>query len=379
MRLAPRDRSLPERDELLLLHAALDTDDESALGSWRQWRTANVLDPMGTASYRLLPLIYRRLAHLDADPRDLQHLKNVYRYEWYANQVLMRAAAGVLVQLRDAQIPTLVLKGAALQALHYRDAGTRPMQDVDVLVPTAAVHDAIDVLVDGGWRPEYLQPHQRVGIHHSQSFSHPDDCDVDLHWHALYQPANESDLWEGAVPVTVGGVETLAASATDQLLHVCVHGRNRSETPSVRWIADAAAVLRGSEVDWSHFVDRARARGVTLTAGSALRYLRAEFDLDVPEAALRSLAAARPSLSERSAYELSLRLSPVSHVRAAVVLWNRLRRQRAVDPPYAAPRSYPAYVAQAYGFGSPRGLLAEQFRRAVGRGRSASARGYKPA
>ena len=372
------DRSWPTRDERLLLAAGVSRDDSDALRAWRAWRATNALDPIEPTSYRLLPLAYRRLAGLDVDPRDLFHLKNVYRYEWYANQMLMRRAAGVLRRFAAAGIPTLVLKGAALQALQYRDAGTRPMDDVDVLVPTADAARAVDLLLAAGWKPTYLRPHDRIAVHHSQPFDHPDDGSVDLHWHALHQPADEADFWEAAVPVVIGGVDTLAPCATDQLLHVCVHGRPWGVTPSMRWVADALAVVRGDDgVDWDRLVLRARARGVTLELREALSYLAETFGADVPPATLGALAGIRPTLTERAAHGASTRLPPPSQVRTLVTFWDRWRRLGAVDPPYARPARFDEYVYLYFGFTGPRPLLAEAVRRRVGRGRSASARGYR--
>ena len=55
--------------------------------------------------------------------------------------------------LESAGIATLLLKGAAFVADTRLDAGMRPMNDVDVLVPTAQAGAAIDVLLSWGLCP----------------------------------------------------------------------------------------------------------------------------------------------------------------------------------------------------------------------------------
>ena len=67
----------------------------------------------------------------------------------------------VLGELRRRGIEPMLLKGAALTLLHYRDSGLRPMEDVDILVsngpdlrgkakPTAAPIVAAAALSAGG-------------------------------------------------------------------------------------------------------------------------------------------------------------------------------------------------------------------------------------
>ena len=152
------------------------------------------------------------------------------------------------------------------------------MDDVDVLVPPADAHRAVDVLLGAGWAPEYLQPHRRIAVHHSQGFEHPDDGTVDLHWHTLNESSDDAGIWHAAVPVVVGGVDTLAPAPSDQLLLVCVHARPRVPDPPVRWVAESLTVLRGGGVEWERVVATARAGRVTLPLAEALAYLSERFD-----------------------------------------------------------------------------------------------------
>jgi len=57
----------------------------------------------------------------------------------------------VLVSFHRAGIQTILLKGAALILLHYKDPGLRPMVDFDILVPAGKAAAAIKVLTELGW------------------------------------------------------------------------------------------------------------------------------------------------------------------------------------------------------------------------------------
>jgi len=71
-------------------------------------------------------------------------LTGAYRRSWYRNQFLFDAAAKLIDQLAAAGVPVLVIKGAALCTLHYRDIGARPMDDVDMLVAPEHARLAMD-------------------------------------------------------------------------------------------------------------------------------------------------------------------------------------------------------------------------------------------
>src|SRR5439155_532119 len=99
----------------------------------------------------------------------------------------------------EAGLQTMVLKGAALSTLYYRDTGARPMLDFDVLVHTGEATTALDVLERAGWRlTAGLSRRQLLASRHSMALVAPDGLSVDLHWRALDQPARDDDFWDGA-------------------------------------------------------------------------------------------------------------------------------------------------------------------------------------
>src|SRR5205807_8355009 len=137
------------------------------------------------------------------DP-EMGRLKEAYESSWYTNQLLFDHGAPALNALRRAEVETLVLKGAALSGLYYRDAGARPMEDVDVAVTAADAPRAIATLRALGWRPE-VEPTAAVrSARHSVPFSDGRGAVLDLHWRILWQPRPERSLWAASRRIVIG-------------------------------------------------------------------------------------------------------------------------------------------------------------------------------
>lgn len=292
----------------LLLKAAL-LQGEPALRAWEGWkRTVDLRDPLDPECYRMLPLVYRNLRTLGlADPW-MGRLAGVYRREWYRNRLLLHAAAGALARLHAGGIETMVLKGAALLTAYYRDCGVRPMGDCDVLVPTAGRRGAIDVLVRSGWKPLYRDPARLtdavLDTRHSWGFVDARGLQLDLHWHALWlscDPDADDDFWSRAEALTLEGVATRVLDPASLLLNVCVHGAEWEQAAPLRWIADAAIILRerGAQLDWDRGTAQAERHHAALLLRDALVYLRDSLGAAVPDYALARLHRARISKLER--------------------------------------------------------------------------------
>lgn len=307
--LASRDGGCwPTTRQETLLAAALASGD-AAVRAWYAWGADSDLDQIDSGSRRLLPMVYRTLQRAGVSGPSLARLKSVYRHSWYTNQLLLANAATVLRAFEREGIQTLVLKGAALTALYYQDAGVRPMNDLDLLVPTAQGPTALHLAERWGWRPYpgFVTPRLLLPAHHACAFLDRAGREIDLHWHLLPEclaPDADTDLWSGSLPLTLGGTSTRALNAADQLLHTCVHGTVWNRVPPFRWVADATLILRSDElpVDWVRLLEQARARRLTLPLFAALRYLRRRWGAPVPAWVLDRLRQTPVTLIERLAF-----------------------------------------------------------------------------
>jgi len=299
----------PNRQELVLLKAAV-LDGQAALDAWHEWRRTGDIDAVDRPSYEVLPVLYRNIERLGGDDPDLGRLKGIYRRTWYHNQVLIRHAATAISELSSAGIEAMVLKGAAVMELHYHDHGIRPMHDVDILVPTPLARQAIRAIQEAGWMPypDPSRPVERdISVLHGAGFVNGQGGGVDLHWHALEECCQDNaddDFWAASRPIALNGVPARAQSATDLLLHLCVHGSRGQPDHVIRWVADALTVLRdgASPIDWDRLVSQASTRRLSLPVGESLRYVAETFGAPVPADALVRLERAPVSWLERVDY-----------------------------------------------------------------------------
>ena len=299
----------PTRAQELMLRAAL-LQREPALESWNEWKRNVNIDVIDYGSHRMVPQLYRNLQRHGVKEQLMDRFKGVYRYYLYKNEILMHRIGSLLAAFEDAGIETMVLKGAALIQLYYRESGLRPMLDADVLVQTHQAERAMELLTRLQWKPRYTRPLMRIPIIHSTPFEDSAGRQVDLHWHLFWEcfNASDDDYWETAIPIQIGGVKTLALNPTDQLLHTCWHGARWNEVPPIRWVADALAVLGASaaEINWESLLQKAQRHRIVLPVKDSLEYLKHRFDAPVPDGVLTSLSAVRIPKMEHENYELVL-------------------------------------------------------------------------
>ena len=252
-------------------------------------------------NWGLSPLLYKRLESRPTWSRVPPDVRLGLGFEYSVSlerdALLHRTLPTVLRHLRSKDIPVIVLKGSFLGEVVYGDVALRPMVDIDLLVPKAELTRAQAVLLDMGHGPKERQDidllcrrskhlDQFVGV----------NSRVELHW-SIANPTSPfkidiTGLWERARPATVAGVQVLALSPEDLLLHLCIHAsQNHRLDCGLRPFCDIAEVIRyyGSELDWRQFVDRAREWSATRHPGLTLHLARELLGVPVPESVLRQL------------------------------------------------------------------------------------------
>jgi hypothetical protein len=339
-----------ERQEILL--AAALSLPEPAGDAWARWRALEDPDTTDFDSQRLLPLVFRNLFATGLDDSDRARLKDLYRTWWYRNQMLLARTGEAMDDLHAAGLETMVLKGAALGAAHYRDVGARPVGDLDLWVSPedapAAMHvlEAADWRTIAGWNADSREADEALRWVHGEGYVRGPAA-LDLHWHVLHQPAAPEDFWQHSVPVTVGSVTTRTLGPADQVVHACEHGADGATTP-IRWAADVVVILRSAEVDWERLVEVAERQRLAVTLREMLGYVREVFDAPVPEDALVALRALGAPRRERRLHRAAMR--PASPARSVRVFWDRYRRLALYEGRRLRPLGFPRYMRRASGF-----------------------------
>ncbi len=109
-----------------------------------------VLDRIA-AQHRLQPLLHHYNRDRPGIPPDLARRWQAAHREYAMLAMVQQAELAETAALLDrAGIPSVALKGAWLAAHAYPAAALRPMRDIDLLVPAAAVRQAFDLLLAAG-------------------------------------------------------------------------------------------------------------------------------------------------------------------------------------------------------------------------------------
>ncbi len=299
----------PSHERLLI--AAL-AEPVAALDAWAQWLRSHSLDEADAGATRLFPLVYDHLWRHAPDLPEGARLKGLYRHTWVKNQLQARRVSEVLGAIAEAGIPTLVVKGLALQLVVYEGSGARAMEDGDVVVPTDRARDAADVLEAHGWRPAYRPLDREMRCRASTPFEHARGGSFDLHWHVLYDDMREEaddDFWTGAVPLALLGVPTRTLQPADHVLHALAHGLAWAPVAPVRWVADVVRLVQvsGAALDWDRFWRGVERHRLAWLVSPGLAYVERLLPGLLPRATVARARALRPSLGERLDFHCRMR------------------------------------------------------------------------
>jgi hypothetical protein len=261
----------------------------------------------------LLPLARERLRRLEpglVPPPVLDRLERGYYTSLRRNLRLAAGLAEAVAALQAAGIEPIVLKGGALAGTVYPDPGLRPMLDLDLLVPVAAMGRAGSALAAIGYHlppglpacPVAFQQRFGGGLDWlRQGGSGPlaidlqhDLVGVDFCRHAFgLEPAA---LRAAARPLPLVRGQALQLSAEDTLIHLCLHPalHDAYALPLLAYV-DIDRLLAGEACAafWQRLAERAAQFRVRAVVYHGLRRARALLGTPVPDGTLAALAPGR--------------------------------------------------------------------------------------
>jgi hypothetical protein len=317
----------PTLPQQILLQAAL-LDAPVATDAWLKWQEMVQTDAIDAASWKLIPLVYVNLKRLGFEDPLLLQARECHLHHWRSNQRLFQQTAVFLDQLERLKIPVLVLKGVALAHLYYPDTGSRPMADLDLLVPAGKFSALCVKLIDAGWKAT-TDDFESFRMDQEPSFGlmRPDGFWVDIHCHVLHvnctQEADE-EFWVHAQSWTLRQRAALTLAPEDHLLHVICHGVRWCDVPPFRWMADAWWILAGSHdsFDWERFLRQVRFHQVNLEVFRGLELMNRITPLEFPPNLLARLAAIPASGDVHVRFILNTSFVPAPFFARACAIWN---------------------------------------------------------
>jgi hypothetical protein len=222
-----------------------------------------------------------------------------------------------------ANIPTIVLKGAAMIALVYQRPALRPMSDLDVLVRRADFERAGELLRAAGFSPhdedtENQTPTIRTQVAWVQET--PPSFGIELHWHLIdsgYYARHVPIEWfwnrTMEMPLRARRARVLAPEA--QLLHLASHIELHHAGAGVWWLYDIAALIHkfGAALDWDLVIDTAERFEWGQSLRVAIEQAQATFGVAIPEPVSARLTTLRATRHERIARTLA---EPTAHLAA---------------------------------------------------------------
>ena len=309
----------------LLLKACL-LSGASLIDAWEKWKAAVNIEEVDYPSFRLLPMLYQNLRINNIDDPLMLQLKGIYRYTWCQNQVNFTNMAKLLQSFNQAEIETLMLKGAALVVKYYQNHGVRPMNDLDFLVPCNKITTAIQLLKKLDYRAKNTQhlTENYFKYVHGAAFQNRKGNRIDLHAHVLHsacQDDADSHFWQEAVNINLAGVDTLALNPTHQLFHICIHGA----ADSLTWVTDAVTIINAhaDSIDWDEMLKIAIQVRMTLKLKDNIEYLQLTFDIQIPNNFIQTLEEMPVTFMEKADYKFRSSEQKVGLTTSILEFWFR--------------------------------------------------------
>jgi len=349
--------NLPGDTETLLLGACL-LDGGDARRAWRSLVGAGVdvselLTRGGHGMRRLAPLLYEALRRhgLDADSGLLTRCRMASMREGLRARAFARAARGAFDVLEDAEIPFIVLKGAALAEPVYGNPVLRHSHDLELLVPSAEVQRAASALRAIGCEgTEPLRAGGKLRVHHESGLP------IVLRTR-LFEPELYGGDWEWCsertASVNVAERKVLTLSPGLALHHVCVNATYGHGRSSLQWVTDAIMLIRRCGdprsdlyLDWRDVTACVGRSRTGLPLATVFGYLQRDLHADIPTRVMRAVqraAATAPGLEREVALRCVWWGRPKDFARALRADMGWLDRIRIAWRILAPSQAYAAY------------------------------------
>ncbi|MCK9431346.1 MAG: nucleotidyltransferase family protein [Candidatus Omnitrophica bacterium] len=222
--------------------------------------------------HETLPILYYNLAKIGADgiPQNIQKLFQAsYETTRRRNLLLWEEFIFLRDKLGESGLEIIPLKGIILQKTLYRDAGLRPMRDIDILVREDALRHCEKIIIQLGYRKHLKrlpEKYWRASQHHFNFYHHEKNVMLELHWKiSPLQPKNVrlEEIWGRAKKKEVDLQKILSLSPEDTLLFLWLHlGKNITSLCGLRMknLCDIHEMIQQNrrDLDWDYILNKTK-------------------------------------------------------------------------------------------------------------------------
>ena len=164
------------------------------------------------------------------------------------NERALKATVKLTDMLREEGIPAVVLRGMGLIHRAYPEPYLRTMQDVDILIESAAGETVVPRLAGRG-----LSPIKRL---RGQFVYRIDETDIEIHWSFLtpkrYRGIADFDTWvRSGVPVSTPQGDLTCLSLENEFIEILCHAFVHHELDAVQGLVDIGRLMSMGTLDWS--------------------------------------------------------------------------------------------------------------------------------
>ncbi|MCP4366426.1 MAG: nucleotidyltransferase family protein [Planctomycetes bacterium] len=263
----------------------------------------------------LSPALYMAMMKrgISIPPPFREQFAQEYLYNWRVNTSVFEELSELLPAFK---CPVILLKGAALLPVVYKNCGLRGMGDVDILVREHNVPQIDKTLLSLGYQPYVeLRSYPVTDYLNSLLYRKNDSSRlIHLHWHLVNsvmpnyvyrETLDMNKLWEEAVPLKVGGADALCLAPHHQLIHISEHAFKHSYQP-LHTVLDIHRALHhwGEGFDWKKLCREAEEFRLNGPLFYSLWFSREFLHTRVPDEVVESLRPRRPGLAERAYFSL---------------------------------------------------------------------------
>ena len=248
----------------------------------------------------------------EIDPNLKQELSSRYYLTIRHNLKLIHTTNEIYGELNRLNLHVVLVQGVALLLQVYRDAGLRPMKDIDLWVLPGQYAALVDCLLGLGFNRSPIYPDTFIRGRNI----------LDVRRHLLggdrirrrdmLMTIDQEDVFKRSCQVTAGSAAVQCLDPADQFLYLTQHAFKHNLERLI-WLVDLTSMTAAWEPsNWNELMDRGRQLGQQNALCCMLYILRNMFKIELPPALSNNLQDWKSGSLERRVLERRINGNSIS-------------------------------------------------------------------